>query len=268
VLKLTYSEQPTEPSKPTKQNTLLFQVLFVFSLCVLSYVIIQKSTDQERVTDVPTIETAAVSQIEEKSLPDTTSVDDEAVAQDSDEGSAVIFQENETTQTTQTTSTNTESVKNNFVQNAATQQPITSESVDEVDEEPEQVEDQTYTVKRGDVLGVISQKVYGSVKHINLIVKANPELIDPDVLREGMVLTIPAMKVEASRRDDVDTTVSISSDYKFHEVKQGDTIWDICEKYYGSGSKQSWIKEDNPQVFASNKDLLKIGAKLKIRTNP
>ena len=42
MLKLTQSDNSSGP-KPNKTNTIFFQVLFVFSLCVLAYVIIEKN---------------------------------------------------------------------------------------------------------------------------------------------------------------------------------------------------------------------------------
>jgi len=51
----------------------------------------------------------------------------------------------------------------------------------------------TYTVRKGDTLGAIAQKQLGSVRHTDDILSANASLIDdPDDIRVGMVLTLPA----------------------------------------------------------------------------
>lgn len=51
----------------------------------------------------------------------------------------------------------------------------------------------TYTVAKNDSLGEISQRFLGSSRRVNDIVRANPGKIDdPDDIRVGMVLTIPA----------------------------------------------------------------------------
>ena len=50
---------------------------------------------------------------------------------------------------------------------------------------------------------------------------------------------------------------------QWHEVKAGETLWKIAEKYYGDGSLF-------PQIFEANKDvltdpnLIKVGQKLRI----
>ena len=52
---------------------------------------------------------------------------------------------------------------------------------------------QTYTVKKNDTLGQIAQKLLGSTRRINDLLKANRSLItDPDDIRIGMVLKIPS----------------------------------------------------------------------------
>ncbi len=51
----------------------------------------------------------------------------------------------------------------------------------------------TYTVAKNDSLGKISQRFLGTVKRMDEIVRANADKIDnPDHIRAGMVLTIPA----------------------------------------------------------------------------
>ncbi|MEM1329508.1 MAG: LysM peptidoglycan-binding domain-containing protein [Planctomycetota bacterium] len=50
----------------------------------------------------------------------------------------------------------------------------------------------TYTVAKGDTLGLISQKTLGSVRYMQKLLKANSDKIkDPNEIRVGMVLTIP-----------------------------------------------------------------------------
>ena len=51
----------------------------------------------------------------------------------------------------------------------------------------------TYTVAKNDSLGQIAQDLLGSVRYMNEIIRANPgKISDPDDIRVGMVLNIPA----------------------------------------------------------------------------
>lgn len=62
-----------------------------------------------------------------------------------------------------------------------------------VAETPAPTKPVTYTVAKNDSLGEISQRFLGSSKLTHLIVRANPgKISDPDDIRVGMVLTIPA----------------------------------------------------------------------------
>lgn len=53
--------------------------------------------------------------------------------------------------------------------------------------------ERNYTVKPGDSLSKIAQEVYGNASHYNKIFEANrDQLDDPDKVRAGMTLVIPA----------------------------------------------------------------------------
>lgn len=54
--------------------------------------------------------------------------------------------------------------------------------------------ERTITVSEGESLSLIAQRVYGSDKHYTLLYEANREIIiNPDVIRIGQVLKIPAL---------------------------------------------------------------------------
>ena len=48
-----------------------------------------------------------------------------------------------------------------------------------------------YVVKSGDTLGKIAQKFYGDARRADVLVRANPQLTDPNRLRVGAKLVIP-----------------------------------------------------------------------------
>ena len=56
---------------------------------------------------------------------------------------------------------------------------------------------QTYTVAKGDTLSKISKHFYGSANHWNEIFQANrDQLSNPDLIKPGQVLKIPAAKAK------------------------------------------------------------------------
>lgn len=48
-----------------------------------------------------------------------------------------------------------------------------------------------------------------------------------------------------------------------HEVKKGDTLWKISEKYYGDGSLYKKIFDANRDIL-KNPDMIQVGQKLHI----
>ena len=61
-------------------------------------------------------------------------------------------------------------------------------------EPPDPTGSEIYVVQYGDTLGAISKKFYGSVRHTNLIKKANSDIItNANVLKVGMKLIIPKL---------------------------------------------------------------------------
>ncbi len=71
--------------------------------------------------------------------------------------------------------------------------PTTRPAERRIAETPTRSKPTTYTVAKNDSLGEISQRFLGTVKRMGEIVKANADKInDPDDIRVGMVLKIPA----------------------------------------------------------------------------
>lgn len=61
-------------------------------------------------------------------------------------------------------------------------------------EPPDPTSSEIYVVKSGDTLGAISKKFYGSVRYVNLLQKANSDIItNANVLKPGMKLIIPKL---------------------------------------------------------------------------
>lgn len=50
---------------------------------------------------------------------------------------------------------------------------------------------------------------------------------------------------------------------QYHEVKKGDTLWKIAEKYYGDGNLYKTIFEANRDIL-KKPDVIQVGQKLQI----
>lgn len=61
-------------------------------------------------------------------------------------------------------------------------------------EPPDPTSGEIYVVQYGDTLGALSKKFYGSVRYVNLLQKANSDIVtNANVLKPGMKLIIPKL---------------------------------------------------------------------------
>ena len=85
-----------------------------------------------------------------------------------------------------------------------------------------------YTVVRGDSLWQISTRLYGTGYNWVLIAQEN-KLTNPNIIHAGNVLTVPKAEVQA----------------RTYTVVQGDSLWSIAQRYYGSGYEWFKIRDAN-----------------------
>lgn len=116
-------------------------------------------------------------------------------------------------------------------------------------------DDGTYTVKSGDNLWMIGQRL--GINYLE-IAKAN-NIQSPYVIRPGQVLAMPGTKKQESPSNSKDSLESVGSG-KTYTVKSGDTLWAIAQRELGNGSRWTEIKKANN--LAS--DLIKPGQVLRI----
>ena len=58
---------------------------------------------------------------------------------------------------------------------------------------------ETYTTIQGDMWDSIAYKVYGSEDRMDILMKANMELLDIFIFSAGTVLSVPALSAEAEK---------------------------------------------------------------------
>ena len=114
----------------------------------------------------------------------------------------------------------------------------------------------TYSVSSGDTLWSIAEKHYGSGYNWVTLATAN-NLTNPDQLEEGQKLSVPKAEVIKPESNILATTAPP----KDYSIAQGDSLWKIAEREYGSGYEWTKIAEYNS---IANPDLIFAGNVIKL----
>jgi membrane-bound lytic murein transglycosylase D len=123
----------------------------------------------------------------------------------------------------------------------------------------------TYTVRSGDVLGVIAQRHGVGVMELKEWNNLRSNNIHPG---QKLVIQKSATSAQKPSKPAVQTTASVKTsagkevsveDYRIHTVQSGDTLWDIAKKYPGISVTD--LKNANSSL---NFNSLKPGQKIKI----
>jgi len=119
----------------------------------------------------------------------------------------------------------------------------------------------THTVAKGETLGDISKKYFGTTKNWKKIVDANPG-VSPENLKVGEKLVIPeiAGSATAPAGAPVDSAAAPAAAGEY-TIKAGDTLGSIALKELGSKNKWKEIQDANPGLDPHN---LRAGQKIKV----
>jgi nucleoid-associated protein YgaU len=118
----------------------------------------------------------------------------------------------------------------------------------------------TYTVKSGDYLWSIAEKIYGSGYNWVDLANAN-KLQNPEVLYAGTKLVVPNVKPKmiTVQNNSVQNPSPITE--SSYTVVKGDYLWSIAVRAYGDGYKWTEIAKANN---LANPDLIFSGNVLKL----
>ena len=120
-----------------------------------------------------------------------------------------------------------------------------------------------YTIKSGDILGMIAQKELGSARYVGKIKELNPGLIDSNLVI-GDVLVLPA-KHTLIKKVEAKEALATSSE-NTHVVVAGDSLTVIAGKYYpGKYEYIEKIVSENKKLLVNGKNtVLRVGWKLNL----
>jgi len=125
-----------------------------------------------------------------------------------------------------------------------------------------------YTVQPGDTLGLIALKIYGTFSMWSVIADANQSLLgnNPDMLRVGMVLSVPALTEVGNGSPALRPVVSppVLNEDGTYTVQLGDSLSSIAQKVLGSYEKWQTIYELNKDAVTVSQPL-KVGQVLRVK---
>lgn len=119
-----------------------------------------------------------------------------------------------------------------------------------------------YVVQAGDTFSTIANKVYGSKKYSQALIKANPD-VNPSRLRIGKEIAVPPKEQVATvggsvGRDAAEITAPIDASRQYR-VASGDTLSRISTKVYGTSTKWEELYAINKTLIGSEPGRLKVG---------
>lgn len=128
---------------------------------------------------------------------------------------------------------------------------------------------ETYIIRSGDTLARLAEVYYGSQRHVDFLLKANPHISDARRLAVGTVIRLPTLPElvgespavepgeEASPGDEV-------TGQRTYVVQPGDTFYGIAARLLGSGARWKEILELNRDVVHGNAKGLQPGQTLRL----
>lgn len=102
----------------------------------------------------------------------------------------------------------------------------------------------THTVLYGESLWTIAIEYFNSGYNWVDIADANA-LINPDYIEVGQKLIIPDVEPKIVEAGQISAESTVAPKHTQVTVVEGDTLWDIAEREYGSGYKWTSIAQQN-----------------------
>lgn len=131
------------------------------------------------------------------------------------------------------------------------------DGVSAIPEQPVNSETKVHKVKKGDTLYDLSIQYYGTPQYQRLLAKYN-NLTASNSLKVGQDIDIPFPPSDEEYDENVQ---EVAGNVEYHEVKEGDTLYNISKLYFNTGKYSKFIAEYNKMEDPSD---LKVGEKIVI----
>ena len=132
---------------------------------------------------------------------------------------------------------------------------------------------ETHRVQSGDSIASLARRYYGSERHVDHLLKANPQIKDPARLSIGMTVTIPAepQAVAAAPVTDSKGEKPVSLETRIaagdksgtssrtYQVKPGDSFYAIARDILGDANRWNEILAMNREKVDGNPNRLRVG---------
>lgn len=123
---------------------------------------------------------------------------------------------------------------------------------------------ETHVVQEGDTFSTLAQQYYGSERHMHALIKANPQIANPDVLKIGTALRIPPMSAITA-----DTGRPIgpggvapgvgTPGTRSYVVQSGDSFYKIARDELGDPTRWQELYELNRATVGDDPSKLRTG---------
>lgn len=122
---------------------------------------------------------------------------------------------------------------------------------------------ETHRVQQGDTMSSLAECYYGSAKYTRFLIESNPQIQDPNRLRVGMTVKIPAKPSEHSSPRATATGRPPSSENRdgrrTYRVQPGDTFYGIAQDQLGDSSRWEELFELNKEIVHGDPKRLQVG---------
>lgn len=138
----------------------------------------------------------------------------------------------------------------------------------------ENAANETHKVQSGDSFASLSRRYYGSERHVEHLLKANPQIKDPARLSIGTMVTIPpepqggiaAAPVTSSQTSrptpdaaKVASTEKSTANSRTYQVKSGDSFYGIARDVLGDANRWNELLALNREKVDGNPNRLRVG---------